>query len=392
MNAPQTVIRKAHERAGHYARQASDYAAFIPAALPPSPPVAMDAELWRLLSDADRALGRLDGVTQILPDTGLFVLMYIRKEALYSSQIEGTQASLDEIVAFEDSINQAENPEDVEEVVNYIRAINHGLQRLATLPVSLRLIREIHAELMQGARGQHKSPGEFRASQNWIGPKGSTPSNAAFVPPPPHELMQHLGALENFIHSGNDLPELIQIGMAHAQFETIHPFLDGNGRLGRLLITLLLCEKKILKEPALYLSHFFKRYRSEYYQRLQDVREKGDWENWLKFFLRGVGEVAEEAARVASLITAQREEHRRLVLASLASTQAASALRLIEHLHRNPVVSVSKAAEIVERTYVSANSLLLKLAGLGLLEEFTGGGRNRLYRYAPYLNLLRSQD
>ena len=384
--------RVAHERAGQYLLQASDYSAFIPAALPPKPPVTMDNELWRLLSDADRALGRLDAVTQILPDTGRFVLMYIRKEALYSSQIEGTQASLDEIVAFEDSISDADNPADVEEVVNYIRAITFGLQRLETLPVSLRLIRELHAQLMQGARGQHKNPGAFRTSQNWIGPQGSTPSNAAFVPPPPHELLQHLGALETFIHSADSLPALIQIGLVHAQFETIHPFLDGNGRLGRLLITFLLCEKNILKEPALYLSHFFKRYRSEYYQRLQDTREKGDWEGWLKFFLRGVCNVAEEAAQTAARIMAQREEHRRMILAAMSNSQAASAIKLIEHLQRQPVVTVAKAAEIIAKTYVSANTMISKLIGLGLLEELTGQERYRRYRYAPYLNLLRAED
>jgi Fic family protein len=379
-------------RAGGYQRQRSDYAAFIPAPLPPQPPVAMDAELWRLLSDADRALGRLDGVTQTLPDTGLFLLMYIRKEALYSSQIEGTQASLDEVVAFEQNIAGAENPDDIEEVVNYIRAIRYGIARLETLPVSLRLIKELHAELMRGARGKHKSPGEFRTSQNWIGPQGASLANASFVPPPPHTLIEHLGQFETFIHTDTSLPALISIGLAHAQFETIHPFLDGNGRLGRLLITFLLCEKAILKEPALYLSHFFKLHRSEYYQRLQDIRTHGAWEDWLKFFLRGVCEVAKEAASIGAKIVAQREEHRRLVTAKMTHASAGSAFKLLEHLHSTPVISVTKAAEIIERTYSNARELISKLKELKLLEEFTGRDRDRLYRYAPYLNLLRAEE
>ena len=379
-------------RGGSYQRQSSDYSAFIPAPLPPHPPVTMDAELLRLLSDADRALGRLDGVTQTLPDTGLFLFMYIRKEALYSSQIEGTQASLDEVVAFEQNISAAENPDDIEEVVNYIRAINNGLTRLNDLPVSLRLIKELHAELMKGARGQHKSPGEFRTSQNWIGTQGAKLSNASFVPPPPHALIEHLGALEKFIHEDDTLPALIKIGLAHAQFETIHPFLDGNGRLGRLLITFLLCEKAILKEPALYLSHFFKQHRGEYYQRLQDTRTKGDWEGWLKFFLRGVRDVAREAANTGAKIVAQREEHRRLITSEMTRASAGSAFKLIEHLHKKPVISISGAAEATDRTYSNARELVSKLVELNLLEEFTGRDRDRLYRYAPYLNLLRSED
>lgn len=382
----------ASSRAGSYQRQSTGYSAFIPAPLPPQPAVIMDGELWRLLSDADRALGRLDGVTQTLPDTGLFLLMYIRKEALYSSQIEGTQASLDEVVAFEQNIANAENPDDIEEVVNYIRAIKFGIERLQSLPVSLRLIRELHAGLMKGARGKNKSPGEFRTSQNWIGPQGATLANASFVPPPPHTLIEHLGQLETFLHEDFSMPALIKIGLAHAQFETIHPFLDGNGRLGRLLITFLLCEKAILKEPALYLSHFFKLHRSEYYQRLQDIRTSGAWEAWLRFFLRGVREVAKEAADIGAQIVTQREEHRRLVTSKMTHASAGSAFKLLEHLHSTPVISVAGAASVIERTYPNARELVTKLVELNLLEEFTGRDRDRLYRYAPYLNLLRSED
>lgn len=382
----------ASSRAGTYQRQSSDYSAFIPAPLPPQPPITMDAEFLRLLSDADRALGRLDGVTQTLPDTSLFLFMYIRKEALYSSQIEGTQASLDEVIAFEHNLSAAENPDDIEEVVNYIRAINNGLARLKDLPVSLRLIKELHAELMKGARGQHKSPGEFRTSQNWIGTQGAKIATASFIPPPPQALIDHLGQLEKFIHEDETLPALIKIGLAHAQFETIHPFLDGNGRLGRLLITFLLCEKAILKEPALYLSHFFKQHRSEYYQRLQDTRVLGDWEGWLKFFLRGVRDVAREAANTGAKIVSQREEHRHLITSKMTRASAGSAFKLIEYLHKKPVISISGVADATERTYANARELVSKLVELNLLEEFTGRDRDRLYRYAPYLNLLRSED
>lgn len=377
------------QRAGRYVQQQADYKAFLPAPLPPQPSLRMDEELTRLLSDADRALGRLDGVTQTLPDTNLFLLMYVRKEALYSSQIEGTQASLDDLLAYEDDLQSATNPHDVEEVVNYVAAINYGLKRLDELPVSLRLIRELHQRLMQGVRGQHKTPGQFRTSQNWIGAAGSTLRDALFVPPPPHMLVDVLGELELFLHTETNLPILVQIGMAHVQFETIHPFLDGNGRLGRLLITFLLCEKGVLAQPALYLSHFFKLHRSEYYQRLQDVRDKGDWEAWTKFFLRGVRDVAREAASTASKIASQREKHRALISSRLSNASAGSAFKLIEHMHRSPVVSVQSASDVIGRTYANANQLVRGLEKLGLLEEITGNSRNRRYRYSPYINLFR---
>jgi Fic family protein len=379
-------------RTGHHVQQAGGYRAFIPKPLPPEPPVTMDEELWRLLSDADRALGRLDGVTRTLPDINLFLTMYVRKEALYSSQIEGTQASLDDILAHERKIAGAENPDDVEEVVNYVAAINLGLERLREMPLSLRLIREIHARLMQGVRGKDRTPGEFRRSQNWIGGRNTALAEAVFVPPPAHALMEHLGQLEKFMHTDSSLPVLVQIGLIHAQFETIHPFLDGNGRLGRLLITFLLCEREILSLPALYLSHYFKRYRSEYYQRLQDVRDKGDWEGWLKFFLRGVRETAQEGARTAARIVEQREAHRRLIGEKMSHARAGSAYKLMDNLHQRPVISIAGAAEIIEQTYATARGLVMDLVSLGLLEEITGRGRDRLYRYAPYINLFREQE
>ncbi|MFM9103434.1 MAG: Fic family protein, partial [Cyanobium sp.] len=292
-------------RAGQYRAQPSGYRAFIPAPLPPSPPLRLEGELQRLLSQADRALGRLDGSVQTLPNPDLFVFMYVRKEAVLSSQIEGTQSSLQDLLAAEANLLGAESrPRDVDEVVNYVRAMQHGLARLGELPVSIRLIREIHQELLQGVRGSHLTPGDLRRSQNWIDPGGCGLAEASFVPPPPEELPQALGELELFLHQQDDLPALLKIGLAHAQFETIHPFLDGNGRIGRLLITYLLTENGILHKPVLYLSHYFKRHRQAYYDHLQAVRDQGDWEGWLAFFLRGVAEVSAEATDTARKILA----------------------------------------------------------------------------------------
>lgn len=267
-----------------------------------------------MLSQADRALGRLDGATDALPNPELFVSMYVRKEAVLSSQIEGTQASLIDVLEFESQALEPNNPKEVGEVVNYISAINYGLERLKSLPISLRLIREIHNELMKGVRGAERNPGEFRRTQNWIGASGCSLAEAAYVPPPPHQMLQSLDNLEKFLHSSQPLPTLIKVGLAHAQFETIHPFLDGNGRTGRLLITFLLCEQNILQRPLLYISYYFKKYRSEYYSHLQAIRDTGNWEGWLKFFLLGVYETAQEATSTARQIVSLKEEHRQLAL------------------------------------------------------------------------------
>tara|TARA_R110002074_G_scaffold134962_1_gene279341 strand:- start:4796 stop:5749 length:954 start_codon:yes stop_codon:yes gene_type:complete len=316
--------------------------------------------------------------------------MYVRKEALLSSQIEGTQASLEDIIQYEENILEAESPDDVEEVVNYIKALRNGLERLAELPVSVRLIREVHAELMRGVRGQNRSAGEVRTIQNWIGREGSELQNALFVPPPPGQpLNEALSELERFVHSEPDLPVLVQIALVHAQFETIHPFLDGNGRLGRLLITFLLCEKGVLEEPSLYISHFFKRFKSEYYERLQAVRDGGDWEGWVNFFLRGVRDVAREGARTAGEILKLREDHRRLISEELSRAQAGSAAHLLDHMYRSPVVSVASAASIIQRSFANSNTLISRLCDLGLLEEITGRERDRLFRYSPYVSLFR---
>lgn len=377
-------------RAGHYVRQPSGYRAFMPAPLPPEPTVRLDGEIQQSLSQADRALGRLDGSIQTLPHPDLFVTMYVRKEAVLSSQIEGTQSSLQDLLAAEARIVSADRPSDVDEVINYVRAMNYGLGRLETLPVSVRLIREIHERLMEGVRGQHLTPGEPRTTQNWIGPGGCTLAEATFVPPPPHEIPHLLGDLELFLHGDSSLPLLIRIGLAHAQFETIHPFLDGNGRIGRLLITFLLCEKEVLLKPVLYLSHFFKRYRQEYYESLQAVRDSGDWEQWLVFFLRGVFEVSQEATDMARRILLLREQHRQLITDELGRV-AGNGHRVLEHLYQSPIVSVATVQSLIDATYPAANNLVNQLVEHGLLHEITGQKRHRRFLYREYINLFHDE-
>lgn len=376
-------------RAGTYIKQRKGYAAFIPAPLPPDPSLNVDDRLMCLLSDADRALGRLDGVTAVLPNPDLFVAMYVKQEAVFSSQIEGTQSTLEDVLEYEAAPTREKRPKDVEEVVNYVRAMNHGLQALDKLPLSLRLIRQIHAELMKGVRGGERTPGEFRRSQNWIGPPGCSLADAQFVPPPPHEMKQALGQLETFLHSRTSLPVLIHCGLAHAQFETIHPFLDGNGRMGRLLITFLLCERRVLHKPLLYLSYFLKAHRAEYYDRLMAVRNAGDWEGWLRFFLRGVHAVSTTSTETARSILDMRERHRVHITERLSNS--ANALKLLDYLFQRPMVSASEAKQVMEVSYVTASNVIGKLEEAGLLKEITGQKRNKVYRYEPYIALFNQQ-
>lgn len=378
---------KVTDRAGEFREQPSGYRAFVPRGLPPVPPVEIDGALQALLSEADRSLGRLDGITEILPDPDLFVSMFVRQEAVLSSQIEGTQSSLTDLLAFEAG-QVARNPDDARQVVNYVRAMNKGIADLGTLPLSLRLIRSIHEELMLGVRGQHASPGEFRTSQNWIGSTGSTLSNATFVPPPVEDMKRALYDLENFLHAKDDLPALINCAVAHAQFETIHPFLDGNGRVGRLLITFQLVERGILQQPLLYLSHYFKRHRAEYYDRLMAVRLDGNWEAWIAFFLRGVSSVSREATATARDILALRESHLKLA-GGIASKYS---VPLLELLFASPVLDIRTIEGRIGCTYAQANSLVGRFESLGILAETTGQKRYRSYRYAPYLTLFDSGD
>lgn len=367
-------------RSGRLIRQREGYRAFIPSPLPPDPPLAFDARLATVLGRAGTALGRLDGVATTLPNP-VFVAMYVRREAVLSSQIEGTQSTLDDVLAFEIDPDRQSLPPDITEVVNYVGAMNYGLKRLESLPLSLRLLREIHGRLMEGTRGGNKSPGEFRQSQNWIG--GRTLTEAAFVPPPEHEMLAALGDLERFLHDSEGLDPLITCALAHAQFETIHPFLDGNGRVGRLLITFLLCHEEVLQRPVLYLSHYLKQHRATYYDRLMAVRFGGDWEGWLQFFLTGVGEVAREAEQTARRIVQLREDVRQQ-----AQPLGMSALRLVDHLFERPVITVNAASEHLGISYVRANVLIKQFSDLGVLCEITGGSRNRIFRFSPYIDLF----
>ena len=367
-------------RAGRYITQLTGYKAFIPVPLPPDPPIAWDEELQNLLSKADMALGRLDGIATILPNPDLFVAMYVRKEAVLSSQIEGTRATLIDILDYETT---GQMVKDVDEVVNYVRAMNRGLERLTSLPLSLRLIREIHEELLKGVRGEHRTPGEFRTSQNWIGPPGSTINNAAFIPPPPHEMQTALGDLEKFIHKGDSLPALVKNALIHAQFETIHPFLDGNGRIGRLLITFILVHDDILKKPFLYLSYYFKRNRQEYYEQLNNIRNKGDWEGWLKFFLKGVYEVSQQAMETAQKTIALQERDR------VRFVNSPDGLRLMDHLFMNPLVTIHEIRRLTGISNATAGRLVKQMTELGILDEITGYARNRKFLYKDYFNILK---
>jgi Fic family protein len=358
--------------------------AFVPPPLPPAPPIDV-LTLLDPLSLAERALGRLDGITMLLPRQELFLYMYVRKEAVLSSQIEGTQSTLSDLLRFETEAQAGQPIDDIREVSNYVDAMMYGLERLEDLPLSLRLIREMHARLLQSGRGGTKSPGEFRRSQNWIG--GSRPGNALFVPPPTTELDGCLDALERFMHEDESrLPALIKAGLLHVQFETIHPFLDGNGRIGRLLVTLYLCVHGVLRKPLLYLSLYLKTHRADYYRLLQEVREHGAWEAWLDFFLTGVADTANQAFDAATRIVELFKHDRDRITGE--SERPGSALRVHDLLQQNPYLTANL---LVERTGLSAptvNAALADLERLGIVEEVTGRRRGRVFGYRRYLAIL----
>lgn len=373
-------------RAGTYIRQATGYKAFVPTPLPPDPPVEFGFEMMDLLSRADTALGRLDGTADVLPNLDLFVAMYVKKEAVLSAQIEGTQASLDDLLAFEANMPMRRPEVHVKEIVNYVNALYFGFERLSSLPLSLRLIKELHAEILRDTRGGDRRPGEFRESQNWIGPAGCSLQDATFIPPPPHEMRKALGDLELFLHTDAPVPILLKAALVHAQFETIHPFLDGNGRMGRLLIAFLLSWKGILKRPLLYLSYHFKKHRVEYYERLQAVRDDGDWEGWIRFFLQGVLATSEQATETARKIHALHDAHRQTIHDRL--KVSVNGLRLLDQLYQSPVTSAKKVAEVLGVSFPAANNLIGVFVDAGLLIETTGQTRNRIFRYEPYWKLF----
>lgn len=374
-------------RAGQFVRQPGGYTCFIPAPLRPGL-LLLTPGLLRVADEARGALGRLDGVAITLPDPDLFVAMYSRKESLLSSQIEGTRTSLIEVLEFE-ALRRGEAGErrarvDVREVLNHQRTLHYGLARLAHLPISVRLLNEMHAQLMEGVRGAERRVGELRRIQNWIGPPGAALETAEFVPPPPNTVADHMGALERYIHGDDETPILLKCALVHYQFETIHPYEDGNGRLGRLLVTLMLAEQRVLTRPLLYLSVYLRRNRQEYYDRLTRVRTADEFEGWVQFFLRGIREVAAEATETARQVLRMRDEHidiaRRL--------PSAHAPQMVDYLLRNPATTITRAAETLGIAYPTASRIISGLEEKGLLRELTGRARNRVYLYHPYIERL----
>ena len=373
-------------RAGQYQTQLNGYKAFMPTPLPPNPAFQMDEELTYLLGQATLEIGRLSGLSSIIPDPDLFVYLYVRKEALLSSQIEGTQCSLEDILNPEsEPFSNTTNSHDIEEVSNYIQAMNKGINLLNTLPVSTRLIKEIHTILMKGVRGANKTPGEFRRSQNWIGSPGAKLNTAEFVPPPHEEVDRLMSDLEKFIHMTDRIPPLIKAALVHAQFETIHPFLDGNGRLGRLLITYLLVYWNVLEKPLLYISYYFKAHRTEYYARLMDIRLLGDWEAWLKFFLKATHESAkmgvESATEIHKLIMRDKEKLQ-------SGAVSVTTRQVFEQLCREPILTNSILVTRLKSSKPTIQRALDHLEKLGMIEEVSGKQHRRRYAYQAYLSIL----
>lgn len=374
-------------RAGTFVMQPGGYKAFIPNPLPPSPPIRYDEKLQSLLSKADRALARLDGITTVLPNPDLFIAMYVKKEALLSSQIEGTQASLEGVLEFEADLIPKENVNEIQEVINYVRALTYGIERLKELPMSLRLIKEIHRILLEETRDAHRNPGEFRKSQNWIGPPGASLTEAIYVPPPPEAVLPTMGDLEIFFHrKNNNIPPLVKIALIHSQFETIHPFLDGNGRIGRLLITFYLFWQEILSKPLLYLSFYLKKNRAEYYDLLMKVRLKGAWEDWITFFLKGISETSEEAAKTAREVIQLKEDLlTRLHKNSISSVYS---VKLIDLLFQTPLVNVKDVSGKLNISKEAANELVKKFEKVGVLKEITGKQRYKKYSFKEYIEII----
>lgn len=377
---------------GHYVTTttvgAEPVRAFVPSALPPTPALDITPELRELLDRALLAVGRLDSVTSLLPNPKLYLYLYVRKEAVLSSQIEGTQSSLTDLLAYEHDVQPGVPLDDVTEVSNYVAALDHGLTRMREdFPLSGRLLRSMHKLLLRSGRGSHQQPGEYRRSQNWIG--GSRPGNARFVPPPPDQVADCMAALERFIHDETErTPVLIKAALAHVQFETIHPFLDGNGRIGRLLIVLILCHEGVLREPLLYLSLYFKEHRQEYYERLDAVRTSGDWELWLGFFCQAVIHAAESAVQTTREVAALFARDREHIHARLSAKNASTALRIHDVLQANPVCTVADIMRATSLTSPTVNQSLQRLIEIQIVRELTGRSRNRLFGYDRYVQIL----
>ena len=361
------------------------YESFRPASLPPDPPIQVGGELLTKLIDANKKVAILEGLSSRIPNMNLFVSMYVRKEALLSSQIEGTQCTLEDILnpLIENNTNR-----DVSDVVNYIRATEFALERLKTLPLCNRLIKETHAVLLESVRGQEKNPGEFRYSQNWIGGQGSTIKNARYIPPNPNDMLTAMSDLEKYINNDDSLDPLIQAALIHYQFETIHPFLDGNGRVGRLLITLFLMEKGILTTPALYISYYLKMNRVEYYDRMTQVRRTGDYEQWVTFFLQAFADSAEDAIRTIDQLTALHDTNL-LKFDTLTKRQRSSVLKVFTYLESNPIIDIQKTADFLKVSYNTVSKIVSILIEKGILEQTAKSGKAKIYSYTAYLNILR---
>jgi len=360
------------------------YKSFVPTPLPPNPPLSLDNEAVELLVKANSKLAVLNKMTDLIPNINLFISMYVRKEALMSSQIEGTQATLDDIL---DPLVDENTNRNVAEVINYIKAIEFSINRLGELPLCNRLIREAHAILMTDMRGQEKNPGEFRLSQNWIGGVGSSLKNARFIPPNTEDMSDAISELEKYLNSDDSTDILIQSGLIHYQFETIHPFLDGNGRIGRLLITLFLMQKGVLKSPALYISYFLKKNRIEYYDRLTEVRRTGDYEQWIKFYLNAIFESTEDAVSAIEKLTALRDKNTALIKAT--GRSSAKLLRILTYLEENPIIEISKTASALNLSFNSTSAAITKLCDMNILTQSSGNRRNRVFSYEAYLEILR---
>ena len=374
------------ERAGTLVPQKGGYAAFVPKPLPPED-LDLDEGLLLLLSKADTALARLDGVIQVLPNPDLFVAMYIKKEALLSSQIEGTQASLRGVLEYEADLKPEEDINEVREVVNYIKAMGHGMEKLEFSEFSIDLLNEIHRFLIQGTRGGYKRPGTIRAEQNWIGTAGTPIQDAVYVPPPPEMVPALMRNLERFIQQPDRIPLLIKAALIHAQFESVHPYLDGNGRMGRLLITFFLYYKGMLSKPLLYLSFYLKKHQQEYYRILNDIRYSGDWETWIAFFLRGVIEASTNSVETAKKIIGLRSDLVNTLLEK--NIGGVVALKFIDVLFETPLITVSRAAEALDISRQSANALVKKFEDAGILVEITGNQRYKRYIFSDYLRIVQ---
>ena len=361
------------------------YESFRPAPLPPNPPIEVSGELLTKLIDANKKIATLEGLSSRIPNMELFISMYVRKEALLSSQIEGTQCTLEDILnpLIEENTNR-----DVSDVVNYIRATEFALERLKTLPLCNRLIKETHAVLLESVRGQEKNPGEFRYSQNWIGGQGSTLKNARYIPPNPEDMLTAMSDLEKYINSDDTLDPLIQAALIHYQFETTHPFLDGNGRVGRLLITLFLMEKNILSTPALYISYYLKMNRIEYYDRMTQVRRTGDYEQWISFFLQAFADSAEDAIHTIDRLTALHDKSTKL-FDSLTKRQRTSVLKVFSYLESNPIIDIQKTATTLEMSYNTVSKVVSILIEDGILKQTDKSGKAKIYSYTEYLDILR---